>query len=728
MPYCTSLKDAFREGKKDVGTKAYNLSLLMSFGFPVPRGFVIKAQCFSDLAAGSGLKDRIGQILSETNVDDPAKLSAAAREIKRTILSSEIPKSISDELVQAYSNASGREDMQGLNDVAKSIMSAGRSEASIAVRASYANDESRNSFAGCARACLNVRGRVGFLDAVKSVWASCYSEHAIYYREKTGNQNTGFAMLVQLMVNPEKAGAIATANPLTGDKNQEIIEAVWGTGEAISLGATTPDRYTINKESRMISDYTIGRKEWIYSNDDFDGGTKKEPVSEKNMALEVLSHPEIKAIEEIARKIDERAGVPQDVEWAILRGRIYVLGARQIMFSSEGRELISVPPYSAAKIAGTTASRGSAEGKPIMLYDSGLTEFAQGEIILLRDATPSALPLTKSSSAVISEGGGMLSAASTLFREFRIPSIVGAKGIIGYAEKSVRAYVDATRGKIYFENPAEKAIAPLAEAPTAPQAQDDACALLATKIRLVAKSHEGEEKFDTSDGVFLSADTLFSSAMPDGMASSIAKVAERAHPAGIWVKMPRADSAELGAAAAGIHGAVSRGYRNICAIIPSVYSRSHVEEAKNTLASSGMDMSSVELGILIDNPAGAVMACEFAQSGVTIACIDSDALIKNMFGLPDGAKAEGLEMHPAFLQMLERCIRACRKQKMHTAFSGHASVDPRMIEKLVEFGIDSICVQPEHAGIARYISARAEKKMLIEILKNRDKFFRKDVP
>ncbi len=721
MNYCIPLKDAFREAKKETGTKAYNLSLLLSHGFPVPRGFVIKASCFPEFLGKTGIKEKIDTLLSETDVDNTAKLSGTSHEIKKLIHSVEIPDGMKESLVNTYIGLGEREDMQGLNEVAKSIMSSVNRETNVAVRGSIPNDEFRNSFAGCTRANLNVRGKVGFIDAVKNVWASFYSEHSIYYREKTGNQKTGLALLIQNMVRSEKAGVIFTINPVTGEKNQRIVEAIYGTGESISLGATVPDKYVISKDSQMISDYFVGGKEWMYAENDFDGGTRKEPVSERKRESQVLSATELKIINDLAGKIESRSSVPQDIEWAIARGRIYILQARPVIMGNTEKTDNPMPFGKDVICSGTPASHGKGEGAPKSFYEPmGGTIIYDKDVLLARDAAPSIFSISKKVSAIVCEEGGVLSPAAILLREFHVPLIVGAKGVIERVAGKEKITVNATKGSIFSETASSNTLAPSEATETE---SDTGGELLATKIRICSQGFEESEMNSDCDGLFVIGN-IFSTYHED-IAGYIAKAAEHMHPSKLWIKMPK-KSADFSVASAGIGGAVSRGYKNLGIIIPSVYSRTHVEDAILALSTNGVDSRSIEIGILVDSPAGAMMACEFAQAGTAVACIDADTLVKNMFGLDDNTSTVNLETHPAFLHILERCIRSCKKQKMHTAFFGSASGDPRMIDKLVEFGIDSICVPKKSETMARYMAARAERRMLIDLLKHRDRFIRKN--
>src|SRR5205823_10305410 len=116
-------------------------------------------------------------------------------------------------------------------DVAEAIFAAYRAlgeRAPVAVRSSAtAEDLPTASFAGQQDTFLNVVGADALLDAVRKCWASLWTERAILYRQRrTIEQRTvQLAVVVQRMVASDVAGVLFTANPITGARDEAVIDA-----------------------------------------------------------------------------------------------------------------------------------------------------------------------------------------------------------------------------------------------------------------------------------------------------------------------------------------------------------------------------------------------------------------------------------------------------------------------------------------------------------------------
>ena len=101
------------------------------------------------------------------------------------------------------------------------------------------------------------------IDAVKRCWASLWTGRAIGYRGRQGirPEDVGIAVVVQQLVLAEAAGVVFTANPVTGARDELVINAAWGLGEAIVSGRVTPDTIVINKQTGAITSQEIAGKE-----------------------------------------------------------------------------------------------------------------------------------------------------------------------------------------------------------------------------------------------------------------------------------------------------------------------------------------------------------------------------------------------------------------------------------------------------------------------------------
>jgi len=146
------------------------------------------------------------------------------------------------------------------------------------------------------------------------------------------------------MVNACKAGVMFTRSPLTGDKSVVTIEGAWGLGSAVVSGEVTPDRFVIAKVTGEISVREISSKH-VQHLPAPGGGVKEVETPEELRAVPCLSDDEIRALREIARKVERHYGRPQDIEWAIDQsGEIHLLQSRpETVWSSKESAPVAKP-------------------------------------------------------------------------------------------------------------------------------------------------------------------------------------------------------------------------------------------------------------------------------------------------------------------------------------------------------------------------------------------------
>ena len=133
----------------------------------------------------------------------------------------------------------------------------GEAEPYVAVRSSAtAEDLPDASFAGQQDTYLNVKGAENIIAKVKECYASCFTDRAVYYREKQGFDHIEVALsaVIQMMVFSKAAGVMFTVNVATGDDSNILIEAAFGLGEYVVQGTVTPDNYTVSKaETKLLT-------------------------------------------------------------------------------------------------------------------------------------------------------------------------------------------------------------------------------------------------------------------------------------------------------------------------------------------------------------------------------------------------------------------------------------------------------------------------------------------
>jgi pyruvate,water dikinase len=206
----------------------------------------------------------------------------------------------------------------------------------VAVRSSAtAEDLPGTSFAGQYDSYLNVAGAGAVCEAIQRCWASLWSPRALAYRLKHGiaqRDGLSIAVIVQLLVDSEKSGILFTANPVNERRDQLMINASWGLGEAVVGGKVTPDQWVVSKKDGAVAHAAIADKELMTVRrlDAGGHGTETAAVPAALREVAALDEAEIAALVDLGRKVESHYGVPQDIEWAFAGGELYLLQTRPI--------------------------------------------------------------------------------------------------------------------------------------------------------------------------------------------------------------------------------------------------------------------------------------------------------------------------------------------------------------------------------------------------------------
>ncbi|MFI6100511.1 PEP/pyruvate-binding domain-containing protein [Lentzea sp. NPDC051213] len=274
-----------------VGGKAANLGELTRAGLPVPQGFCVTTDAYRMVAEADELA------------------STTPENARRTLVETAVPQDIRDAIVAEYRKLG--------DDIA------------VAVRSSAtAEDLPFASFAGQQDTFLNVVGEDAVVDAVRRCWASLWTDRAVSYRETNGidHTTTYLAVVVQRMVQSEVSGVMFTANPVTGTRDQIVIDASAGLGEAVVSGAVNPDHFVVDGPD--IVEKRLGDKKFLIRSLP-GGGTEHVEVGESDEPC--LTDGQIHALAVLGRKVQQHYGSPQDTEWAIdADGELHLTQARPI--------------------------------------------------------------------------------------------------------------------------------------------------------------------------------------------------------------------------------------------------------------------------------------------------------------------------------------------------------------------------------------------------------------
>jgi pyruvate,water dikinase len=302
-----------------VGGKGASLARLAASGLPVPDGFHVTTEAYNRFVGENNLKDGIQAALALVDLDRPATLEAASASIRELFAQAQVPPDLARAIEQAYAGLSG-------------VESAGEQQAApVAVRSSAtAEDLPEASFAGQQETYLNIRGADEVLQAVKRCWSSLWTARAIGYRARQGIGASGLslAVVVQALVPAEAAGILFTANPVNGRRDQAMISAAWGLGEAIVGGLVTPDMLVVDKSSGAIQQQQIADKEKMTVRTAT--STEEQPTPAELRRAAVLDATTTAELVRMGVQIEALYGAPMDIEWALASGRFYILQARPV--------------------------------------------------------------------------------------------------------------------------------------------------------------------------------------------------------------------------------------------------------------------------------------------------------------------------------------------------------------------------------------------------------------
>ena len=428
-----------------VGGKAASLGELTAAGLPVPSGFVVTAATYREFIEDAGIDE---ELFAAVDVDheDTEALREAHERAHELIMETPVPDDVRDGIVSTYRDL-------------------GDGERFVAVRSSAtAEDLPDASFAGQQETFLNVQ-EADLVERVKECWASLFSQRAIYYRNRQGfpHREVDIAVVVQEMVDAEKSGVLFTSHPSTGEP-QIIIEAAWGLGEAVVSGSVSPDNYVIDRETAEVETVTVADKKMMMVKDEETGETVEREVPDEKRSKRVLSDEEIAELVELGERVEDHYGTPQDVEWAIHGGEVYMLQSRPITTIDDEESAAD------AAVAGNGGANGDSNGSEsdddILFRGLGsspgiasgearivtkldhLDQVGDGDIIVTEMTMPDMVPAMKRASGIVTDEGGMTSHAAIVSRELGVPAVVGTGSATRQLEDGQPITIDGDKGTV----------------------------------------------------------------------------------------------------------------------------------------------------------------------------------------------------------------------------------------------------------------------------------------
>jgi len=748
----------FQEVDKDdiplVGGKGANLGEMAKAGFPVPRGFIVTSKAYFDFLEENKLKSRIHQELKKINIEDPQTFNEVSEKIKNLILNGQISSSLAKEIIFNYLKLGG---------LIKQALVAVRSSAT-------AEDLPTASFAGQQTTFLNVQGEANLLKKIQACWASLFEARAIFYREEKGFDHfkVGLAVPVQEMIPAEISGVMFTLNPVTHQKNQIIIEAVWGLGEFIVQGEVTPDTYLVDKNSLESLSKKVEKQEVQLIK--VGSLSKKTKVPRQRQLKRKLTDTQIVELAKLGKRIHRHYFYPQDIEWVFYRKKFYIVQSRPVTTLKKEDEEKKKEIKKKAILKGQAASPGLASGPVRKIFSAKeISKIQEGDVLVAPMTSPDFVPAMRKVVAIITDKGGQTSHAAIVSRELGLPCVVGTETATKDLKNNQWVIVNGSLGEIYGGN--LKIPSSALEKETLPQPISQIARVVirqtATKlyVNLAEPQLAAEIAQRNIDGVgLLRAEFMMSEigvhprkiikdrkqkAFINELATNIGLFCKYFYPRPVIYRTSDFKTNEyrhlIGGQAfepeeenpfIGFRGAfrylrdsdvfemelkaikkVREKFNNLSLMVPFVRTPQELQEIKKIIVANGfIRSSSFKLWLMVEIPANVILLEDFLEIGIDGVSIGSNDLTMLTLGVDrDNAELAQVfnENDPALYWAFEKTIKTCQKYKVTSSICGQApSIYPDLVEKLVEWGITSLSVNPDAIERTRELIAEAEKKKI----------------
>lgn len=435
-----ALESVGRGDTASVGGKAAGLGEMLRAGLPVPPGFVITAGAYLAAMDAGGVRDELRRsfeaAVGSTGAPGGATdVAATAGSLRELVGKAGVPDALRAEVLDAY---------HALGPGAR-----------VAVRSSATREDTAGtSFAGMHRTFTNVTGDDALIEAVVECWRSVFGERVVAYRGAHGVlDEPAIAVVVQRMVDSDRSGVMFSADPARNDRSRIVIEAARGLGEVVVGGTVEPDTYVVDRAGPRVVDVRVGHQA-VAIRRGADGVERTEPLPDQEAGGRVLDDAEILDLAALAVAVEKHFGEPQDMEWAMEGGTVFLVQSRPIttLASDTAR-----PPAEAAAasrdeplVTGLGAAPGVVAGTVRVLAsiaDAG--RLRPGDVLVAPMTTPDWVPAMRRAAALVTDGGGVTCHAAIVSRELRLPCVVGARHATTALRDGEVVTVDGSTGQVF---------------------------------------------------------------------------------------------------------------------------------------------------------------------------------------------------------------------------------------------------------------------------------------
>jgi len=610
-----------------------------------------------------------------------------------------------------------------------------------------------------------------------------FEPRAIFYREEKGFDHfkVGLAIPVQKMIQSAVSGVMFTCDPVTGEKNRIVVDAVYGLGDYIVQGTVTPDHFVVDKNDfKILQKFISTQKIQLIKKD---GVTRKYLVPKSRQNKQKMTDDEVIRVAKIGDRLHKHYFFPQDAEFAIDKKRkIFLVQTRPVTTLKEMAKFSESSPEakeekSAKKeigekkiiLTGSAASPGLGWGKVVIVNSKKeIGKVKQGDILVTSMTTPDFVPAMKKVSAIVTDKGGLTSHAAIVSRELGVPCVVGTEKATKLLKNNQAITVDGTHGKVYLGGLTSKSkiiepvninlshketqmlktatkiyvnLADYSLAEEVAKKNVEGIGLLRAefimaeigvhpkKIIAEGKQREFIDNLAEKIGIFCRA----FNPRPVVYRANDFKTNEYRNLKGGDLYEPKEASPLLGfrgayryivdekvfameiAAIKKVRNKMS--LKNLWLMIPFVRTPEELLQVKKIVTSRGLTRStSFQLWMMVEIPSNVILLEDFLKVGIDGVSIGSNDLTMLIMGTDrDNSEVASVfdERNPAVLWALEKTIKTCHQEGITCSICGQGPSEyPDLVEKLIEFGITSISVNPDAIERTREIIYNAEAKLV----------------
>lgn len=726
-----------------IGGKAANLGEMLKNKLPVPNGFVITSFAYQTFIKENKLEDKIKNLLKLVNYKDQNSLNKTSKEIKKIIQLAFVPQKIID-IALSYYRSLGK-------------------NMHVAVRSSATNEDSKTaSFAGQLATFLNIKGEENLIKAIKDGWASLFEPRAIFYghEESLNEDKVAMSLVVQKMINSQSSGVMFTIDPITQDRKNIVIEAIYGLGEYIVQGKVTPDRYEVDKNTLRISNKRVEPQKIMLK---LKNGENKDIKLDNRQGLrQKLEDQDIVSLAKLGKLIEKHYNYPQDIEWAKEGKNLYIVQTRPVTtiknrYDKNNLQL-TTDNLQLPILSGDSASPGIATGKvKIVKSIKDADKVRLHDILVAPYTNPDYVPIMKKASAIITERGGKTSHAAIVSREFGIPAIVGVKDALRVLKDGILVTVVGDSGKIYKGSVSLKI-----------NKKEESTLHLKTKTKLFVNLAEPERAVEVArmgpDGIgLLRAEFMVAQIgihpkkiikdkkekfFIENLAKGLETICRAFYPRPVIFRTTDFKTNEYRNLIGGekyeqIEENPMLGYRgvsryihdkdvfmleleaikyvrnkkkltNLYIMLPFVRTVTELIEVKKIIAASGLKRSkNLLLYMMAEIPSNFLLLEDFIKVGIDGVSIGSNDLTMLVLGVDrDNSRLTETfdEMNKAVQIAIEKIVKTCSKYKILSSICGQAPSNyPQLVRNLIRWGIDSISVSPDAINKTRKIIYEIER-------------------